>query len=179
MLKKLNAREKRTVLFCAVGSALVLGYVATEPLLSNWKAMRGRLAVLRTQARQMALDPRGAEAIELDRLIQAVPVIAMPEGKEARGPVFQEEFTRQLRQAGLNSRRLQLSEATGSGARAGGYRVLRLESQGRGNYDQLLRLFSSLPTNPMYAGVQRLRLQADAQNRQQMDWELTVFTYDR
>lgn len=177
MLEKMNPREKKTVLLCAAGTGLILGYfLAFEPLLNNWKETRQRLAVLRSQARQIAMDPRDKETIELERLIRTIPVVEMP-GQD--GQAFQEEFTQQLRRAGLNPRRLQLSTATGSAARAGGYKVFRLESQGRGNYDQLLRLFSSLPSNPRYGGVQRLRLQADAQNRQQMDWELTVFTYAR
>ena len=68
---------------------------------------------------------------------------------------------------------------TGSKGLAGGYRILRLESQGQGTYDQVLRLLSILPSNPMYAGTMRLRLTPNNMDRNQMVWELTVFTYAR
>jgi hypothetical protein len=180
MFKTLNPREKKTVLLCAAGAGLIVGwFLGIEPLLKNWKATRARLTVLHRQVAQMRMDPSDPKTIELEQLVRSMPVIEMPGRAEERGPAFQEEFTRQLRQVGLDSKRLQLSAVTGSKGLAGGYRILRLESQGQGTYDQVLRLLSILPSNPMYAGTMRLRLTPNNMDRNQMVWELTVFTYAR
>ena len=177
-MKKISEREKRTLLICVAGAALILGYFGVlEPVIRSWKAAKTRLVLLRAEARQLVPDPQDKEYIETEQLIRAIPIMQMPEPEKVQGPLFQEAFTKQLREAGLNSKKLQLTAATGNQSRVGSWRMLRLESQGKGQYDQVLRLLSSLPSNPMYVGIQRLRLQVNQQNRQQMDWELTVFTY--
>lgn len=177
MLEKLNPREKRTVLLCAAGAGLIFGwFLGVEPLLNNWRTTRARLAVLRRQVAPLTTASRGRETIELEELVRSVPVLEMPGRADERGPAFQEEFTRQLRRAGLNSKRLQLSDVVVMKGSAGGLRVRRLESEGQGTYEQILKLLSSLPSNPMYAGTSRLRLTPDAKDRNQIHWELTVFT---
>ena len=180
MAVQLNKREKKTVLLCAVAAGLMLGYfLVFEPLEANWKQTRVQLASLRQQVKRLAMDPRATQTIEVQRLIERLPVLAMPQPVEKQRPAFQEAFTRQLSQAGLKPKRLKSSQASRAGALVGGFKVLMLESEGRGKYDQILKLLADLPNNPYYGGVQRLRLQADDKKRDEMNWELKVFTCGR
>ena len=178
MLEKLNPREKRTVIICVAACGLMLLYfLVVEPVASNWKKVRSRLTVARQKASMLSMDPKNPETQRQKRLLEIVPVLEMPKASEQQGPLFQETFTEQLKKAGLNSRRLQLVLGRASKTDAAGYVVQNVQSQGSGSYEQILKLIADLPQNSYYAGIQKLSMKADPKNRQNLDWEITVFTY--
>lgn len=178
MLKKLNPRERRTVLTCLVISVVLLLYfLILEPVVRDWRKVRLQLASARQKAAMLKLDPRDPQTQQQKRLLEMVPVLEMPKPAEVQGPLLQETFTEQLKKAGLNSKRVQLVRGRGLRTDASGYEVLQVQSQGTGRYDQMLRLLADLPQNGVCAGVQKLMLRADPQNRQNLDWEITVFTF--
>ena len=178
MLEKLNPREKRTLVISLAACVLMLLYfLVIEPVSNDWGKVRTQLEAARQKAALLKMDPRDPETQRQKRLLEIVPILEMPLSADKQGPLLQETFTEQLKKAGLNSKRLQLVRGRALRSDTSGYVVLNVQSQGSGNYEQVLRLLAELPQNAYYAGVHKLALKADQKDRRKLDWEITVFGY--
>lgn len=179
MARKLEPREKRTLVICGAGALLLMIYfLLLEPILGDWKQVRSQLKTAHQQLDKLQPDEKSPTAARQRTLIEMVPAMEMPGPAELQGPLFQESLTEQIQRAGLKSKRMQLAEAKGAVSRfSSGYRVLSVQSQGQGRYEQIIELLASLPKNPRYVGIQKLVIQVDPQKREQIEWDLAVFTY--
>jgi hypothetical protein len=80
-----------------------------------------------------------------------------------------------LQKAGIQAKTLQLRDNRGK--RQDGFALLTVDVGGRCRYESMLRLLGDLKRNPYYVGVEKCILRVDAKNRNEMTFQLAVFTY--
>jgi type II secretory pathway component PulM len=178
MLEKLNPREKRVLVICLTAcGAMLLYFLGIEPLSRDWADVHRRLTEAREKVSLLKLDPKSAQTQRQKKLLEIVPVLEMPRPSDQQGPLFQEAFTNQLKKVGLMSKRMQLTRGRALRLDTAAPVVLNVASQGSGTYEQILNLLADLPHNPYCGGVQKLSIKPDAKERQNLDWEITVFSY--
>lgn len=175
-MKPLTQRDKRTLKLTAMAGVLIVVYfLALEPMLASWQQMRSQRDQLQRQLDRLTGIQSGIGAIRFKELTDRVPVYEMPSAAAEQGLLFRDELTRQLQRAGLQARTLQLRDNRGK--RENGFAVLTVDCQGRCEYEQMLRLLADLKRNPYYVGVEKLSLRVDTRNRNEMTFQLAVFTY--
>jgi hypothetical protein len=175
-MKPLTQRDKRTLKLMAAAAALILGYfLVLEPALASYRSLRDDRDRLVKQLSRLTRIESGIGAVYFKELSDRVPVFEMPEDAARQGLLFRDELTRQLQKAGIQARALQLRENRGK--REDGYAILTVDCQGRCSYEQMLRLLADLKRNPYYVGVEKFSLRVDTRNRNEMAFQLAVFTY--
>ena len=157
-------------------AALIFGYfLVLEPTLASCRSLRSERDRLQKQLNRLTGIQSGLGAVRFKELNDRVPVFEMPADAAGQGLLFRDELTRQLQQAGIQARTLQLRDNRGK--RDDGYAVLTVDCQGRCSYEQMLRLLADLKRNPYYVGVEKFSLRVDTRNRNEMAFQLAVFTY--
>lgn len=175
-MKALTQRDKRALKLMAVGAALIVGYfLAFEPALESYRSLRDERNRLQKQLDRLTGIQNGVGAVQFKALSERVPVLEMPTDAARQGVLFRDELTRQLQKAGIQARTLQLRDNRGK--RKDGYAVLTVDGQGRCSYESMLRLLGDLKRNPYYVGIEKCTLRVDAKNRNEMTFQLAVFTY--
>lgn len=107
-------------------------------------------------------------------LMTIIPVFEMPVEKERQKFLFQDSLNEQLKKANINSQPWQ--EIGGKLTLSTGHEVLRLKTSGKCNITQLFDLLANLKENPYLLGVDELTINRNAQNQQQVDFDITVST---
>lgn len=175
-MKPLTQRDKRTLKLTAAAAVLIFGYfLALEPTLASYHRMRSQRDQLQRQLDRLTGIQSGIGAIRFSELNERVPVFEMPVAAAEQGLLFRDELTQQLQRAGMQARTLQLRDNRGK--REDGFAVLTVDCQGRCEYAQMLRLLDDLKRNPYYVGVEKFSLRVDTRNRNEMTFQLAVFTY--
>lgn len=175
-MKPLTQRDKRTLKITGAAAVLIVGYfLALEPMATSYRSLRDQRDRLQRQLDRLTGIQSGIGAIRFKELTDRVPVFEMPVAPAEQGLLFRDELTRQLQRAGIQARTLQLRDNRGK--REDGFAVLTVDCQGRCEYEQMLRLLSDLKRNPYYVGVEKITLRVDTRNRNEMTYQLAVFTY--
>ncbi len=175
-MKPLTQRDKRTLKLTAVAAVLIVGYfLAAEPALTSYRALRSERDQLSKQLDRLTGVQSGIGAIRFREIMERVPVFEMPADAAEQGVLFRDELTRQLQRTGIQARTVQLRDNRGK--RQDGYAFLTVDCQGRCNYEQMLRLLGELKRNPYYVGIEKFALRVDTRNRNEMTFQLAVFTY--
>lgn len=175
-MKPLTQRDKRTLKLTAAAAVLIVGYfLVFEPLMASYQQKRIQRDQLQRQLNRLTSIQGGIGAVRFKELTDRVPVFEMPVAAAEQGLLFRDELTRQLQQAGIQARTLQLRDNRGK--REDGFAVLTVDCQGRCEYQQMLRLLSELKRNPYFVGVEKFSLRVDTRNRNEMTFQLAVFTY--
>ena len=176
MMKPLTQRDKRTLKLTVAAAVLIVGYfMAAEPALTSYTTLRSERDQLQRQLTRLTGVQGGIGAIRFKEIMDRVPVFEMPEAAAEQGVLFRDELTRQLQRAGIQARTLQLRDNRGK--RQDGYAFLTVDCQGRCSYEQMLRLLGDLKQNPYYVGIEKFSLRVDTRNRNEMTFQLAVFTY--
>lgn len=174
MAVKLTDKDKRTLLFGAVCSVLILAMVYAPRLIGHWRAMRSEIHAMERTLQQI----QNPENPKQQFLNTQVPVYAMPTTADAQAFLFRDKLTEQIKKAGLKEVPLQTEFS--SKRQAGGYQPLYVSYAGKCSFDKLLKLLVDLKTNPYYVGIEALKIEADpkqpAQGRKEMTAELTLTT---
>lgn len=175
-MKPLTERDKRTLKLSAAAAVLIVGYfLFAEPAWHSYRSLRSEHDAMRKQLERLTAVQSGIGAIRFRELMSRVPVFEMPAAAGEQGVLFRDELTRQLQQTGIQARTVQLRDNRGK--RQDGYAVLTVDCQGRCTYEQMLRLLGNLKRNPYYVGIEKFSLRVDTRNRNEMTFQLAVFTY--
>ena len=127
MARKLNERERRTLLIglVAVVAALVFTYGVKG--LDAWRKSRTSSAAARQKLSEVETDKA-----KLAALIAQVPVFETPQPEEKQASLFREKLHAQLKKSGINTEPLTLlasnKRLTIGGA---GYRALKIKCKGK------------------------------------------------
>jgi len=173
-MKAFNERDIRAIKFGVAGLVLIGLYFLVGPWVSSWKVLRADVKLARETLQQVAVDGEGNLPAEQLRLMSAVPKIEMPADEKTQGTKFRDTFTQQLQKAGIRARSLQDLPAKKIGV---GYRTLRLQARGRCELPQMLNLLGSLNENPYFVGVEELDMKPGTQNRNELEFTITVSTF--
>ncbi len=175
-MKPLTQRDKRALKLMAIGVILIVGYFKIfEPAMESYRSLRSQRDQLQKQLSRLTRIQNDIGAAQFKELSGRVPTLEMPKDTAQQGVLFRDELTRQLQKAGIQARTLQLRENRGK--RQDGFAVLTVDVQGRCGYEAMLRLLEDLKRNPYYVGIEKCVLRADAKNRNEMTFQLAVFTF--
>jgi Tfp pilus assembly protein PilO len=175
-MKQLTQRDKRAIVLMAVSAVLIFGYfMVFEPALVRYRSLRDERNRLQKQLDRLTKIKSGIGAAQFKELADRVPVFEMPADAAQQGVLFRDELTRQLEKAGIQARTLQMRDNRGK--RQDGFSVLTVDCQGRCSYEQMLQVLADLKRNPYYVGVEKFSLRVDTRNRNEMTFQLAVFTY--
>jgi hypothetical protein len=172
MLERLSDRDKRAMkigLICAAG---VAAFVFGTKWVGHWRQARRSLAEINAK-----LEIIGVDKTRQTALASIVPVFEMPQKEETQKFLFRNKLNEQLKQAGINSKPLQVLPA--GKPRQDGYRMLRLKCSAKCKFGQVLDFLARLNENPYLVGVEEMRLRCDAKNREDVELDLTVSTFIR
>jgi hypothetical protein len=175
-MKPLTQRDKRALKLMAIGGLLIIGYFKIfEPVMESYRSLRCQREQLQKQLGRLTRIQNGTGEAQYKELFARVPALEMPKESAPQGVLFRDELTQQLQKAGIQARTLQLRESRAK--RQDGFEVLTVDVQGRCGYEPMLRLLEDLKHNPYYVGVEKCVLRVDAKNRNEMTFQLAVFTY--
>ncbi len=170
MLERLNKRDKRALKIGTICAVVVAAFWFGAKWLDHWKQARQSLAAINTR-----IDALGVDKTAQGAITTIVPVFEMPQKEETQKFLFRSKLNEQLKQAGINSKPLQVLPA--GKVRPDGYRVLRLKSNAKCKFGQVLDLLAKLNENPYLVGVEEIRVRCDAKNREDVEFDLTVSTF--
>jgi hypothetical protein len=170
MLEKLSQKDIRTLKIGAVGVAAILVFVLILEGFEYWDHARKSFQTLDGQ-----LDDIDVDKATQSRLISVVPVFEMPVEKETQKVRLRDKLIEQFRNSRINSQ--PWLEVAGKTSPLPEYGLLCLKSSGKCGLSQIFDLLARLKQNPYIVGIEELRLKCDAQNPQQIDFDLTVSTF--
>lgn len=175
-MKPLTQRDKRAIVLMTVGTVLICGYfLVFEPAMTSYRSLRSERDRLQKQLNRLTGIQSGIGAVRFKELTDRVPVFEMPADTAQQGVLFRDELTQQLQKAGIQARTLQMRDNRGK--RQDGFAVLTVDCQGRCGYEQMLNVLGDLKRNPYYVGIEKFSLRVDSRNRNEMTFQLAVFTY--
>lgn len=171
MFKRLSQRDRRALKLAIAAVVLIpLFFLYALPWFEDWRQVRERLSAQRQKLKKITtLD---------SRLISQVPKLSVPREEKMQGTLFRDEFSQQLKQAGIRAKSVQLVSSRKE-RRVSGYKCLQLQCSGQCQFGQLVDLLAALNANPYFVGVESVTLKCDPKDRNKMDVTLTVSTYAR
>lgn len=175
-LDKLNPRERKIAIFCAVtGGLMVVYFLIAEPILLKAGQVRSRLHQQRQNLSMLLAEEGSVEAMKLKSLTAAVPVLEMPVEPDKQVQLLRDQLTKQIQQAGIQVKNFQFQTGSATGPNASS--VIMLQCRGRCQFPAMVKLLEELKKNPYYVGVEELTLRVDERNRQELDFTFTVSTF--
>ena len=177
-MKALTKRDKRALKLMVIGTLLILGYFwIFEPTLNSYRSLCSRRDQLQKQLHRLTKIQDGVGAVQSKGLFDRVPVLEMPKEAIQQGVLFRDELTTQLQKAGIKAKTVQLRDNRGQ--RRDGFSILSVDVQGKCDYQSMLKLLGDLKRNPYYVGIEKCVLRVDAKKRDEMTFQLAVFTYGK
>lgn len=169
MFQKLKQRDKRALKLGIFGVLLIpVFFLCIVPWFEDWSRVRKQLTARRRMMKKIT---------DVDsRLFSIVPKFSIPRDEKSQGTLFRDEFSKQLKQAGINAKSLQLVSSAKQ-QRVSGYKCLQLQCRGECRFEQVMDLLAALNGNPYFVAVEAITLKCDAKDRNKMDVTLTVSTY--
>ena len=169
MLNRLSERDKRALKLAIAGVVLIpVFFLYGFPWIEDWRSVSRQLSARREKLKSItAVD---------SRFFSVVPRLEIPRDEKVQGPLFRDEFSRQLKKSGINAKSVQFLSSKRD-SRVSGYKNLLLQCRGRCGFEQVVDLLASLNGNPYFVGVEALTLKCDDKDRKKMEFVLTVSTY--
>lgn len=172
MLEKLNPKDVRALKLGAAGIAAIIVLLFILELNERWTKASASFDAMNTKLSTLAaLDITETKYAALRSI---VPVFKMPVEKEIQKYLFMDSLNEQFKKAGINNQPWE--ELGGKSKMQTGYEVLRLNTSGKCNINQLFDLLTNLKENPYLIGIEELTINCDTKNQQQADFEITVST---
>ncbi len=169
MFKRLSERDRRALKLGIVGVVLVpVFFLCVVPWFEDWRQVRKQLTARREMMKKITTVD--------SRLFSLVPKFSIPRDEKSQGTLFRDEFSRQLKQAGIKAKSVQLVSSRKQ-RQISGYKCLQLQCRGECGFGQVVDLLAALNGNPYFVGVEAISLKCDAKDRNKMDVTLTVSTY--
>ena len=176
MIEKLSEKDKRTLKRgCSAIAIILLTFLVIFPWAEDWRSCRAALAVERAKLESITAGGEKLSAKQ-EGLFSIVPVFEMPKTEKDQEQLFRGKFNEQLKKAGIKIKSLQSIAATKS-RQSGSRKMLKLQCQGKCNFNQAMDLLAALNENPYFVGVENLQLTCDAKNRNEINLLLTVSTF--
>ena len=171
---KITDRDKRTLILAGVtAAAIVLWFVVADGFFADWKQVRQDISVYRGKFESVASSESLSAADK--GLYSIVPVFESPELEQKQGPAYMKRFNEQLKKLGIKAELKYLKSLRSKSA--SGYKTLRLQSQGRCKYSQLIDLLAKLYGNPYFVAVEQLTFTPDPKKAGEVEFTLVTSTF--
>lgn len=172
---KITDRDKRALILAAIATvAILLWFGFLGEWFDDWKTVRADLGVKREKFDSVAASPNLTAADK--GLFSIVPVFEMPQPEQKQASVYMKKVNEQLKKVGIKKAELKFLKTIGSKS-ALGYKTLRLQSQGKCTYTQVIDLLAKLYENPYFVAVEQLAITADPKKAGQVEFTLVTSTF--
>jgi hypothetical protein len=169
MLKRLSQRDKHALKLGIAGAVLIpVFFLYAVPWFEDWRYVKGQLSTRRQKLKNITV-------VDSD-LFSQVPKLSIPREEKVQVTLFRDEFSRQLKQAGIKAKSVQFVSSRKE-QQISGYKCLQLQCRAECGFDQVVDLLAALNGNSYFVGVEALTMKCDAKDRNKMDIALTVSTY--
>lgn len=168
--EKMSPRDKRALKLGVIGIVLIAGFLLVTSVSERWSTAKDVLSAAKEDSK--SIDMKSAKQRGLRSI---VPVFEMPKKEREQKFLFQDKFTEQIKKAGLKSQPLLVSRPVK--AEHPGYQKLNFQYSGKCNFDQILKLLTSMNENPYLAAIEEFEMKCDSKNRKEMELTLVVSTY--
>jgi len=178
MARKLNQREKRTLLFGAIVAVAIPVFAYGMKCCDHWRGIRVSLAKSEQRLNDIVVDESKQAG-----LLSIVPILEPPEAEETQKFLFRDKLHEQLKKAGIKNEPLSFLPARRTTKVPAGVpnKVLRIKCKGKCKFTQLLDFLAVLQENPYLLSVEELSIECDTkkppEQRQDIEIELTVSTF--
>ena len=170
MLEKLSEKDVKTLKMGGIGVVAILIITVGLSGLEYWTKARESYKALNQQLKDLDTDKRKQSG-----LLSIVPVLEMPVDKETQKVLLREEMVQQFDDARITGQ--PWLEVSGKTSPLPQYKLLGLKSSGSCRLSQMFTLLANLKENPYLVAIEELRIKCDAQNPQQIDFDITVSTF--
>jgi hypothetical protein len=171
---KITDRDKRALVLAGFAAvAIVLWFGVLDSWFADWKMIRTELKAKQARFDSVAASPNLSPADK--GLFSIVPVFEMPAAEQQQGPAYMKKINEQLKKLEIKAE-LKFLKTIGSKS-ASGFKTLRLQSQGKCKYTQVMDLLVKLYENPYFVAVERLTITADPKKAGQVDFTLVTSTF--
>jgi hypothetical protein len=110
-------------------------------------------------------------------LMAIVPTFKMPAEEEEQQFLFRDEFSNQLKKAGIKNDPLKI--LSNKRSPLSGYKSLHLVCTAKCRFSQVLDLLAKLNENPYLVGIEEFRLKIDPKKRSEVQLNMTVSTFTK
>jgi type II secretory pathway component PulM len=169
MFNRLSQRDRRALKLGIAGVVLIpVFFLYVVPWFEDWQRVREQLSARRQKLKNITTVD--------SRLFSQLPKLSIPREEKVQVTLFRDEFSRQLKQAGIKAKSVQFVSSRKQ-RQISGYKCLQLQCRAECGFGQVVDLLAALNTNPYFVGVEAITLKCDAKDRNKMDVVLTVLTY--
>ena len=169
---KLSEKDIRALKLGAVSAAAVVLFLLGMKWYDHWHLARIDGQTLRAKLSDIDMNEtkrRGLMAI--------VPTFKMPAEEEEQQFLFREEFSNQLKKAGIKNDPLKI--LSNKRSPLSGYKSLHLVCTAKCRFSQVLDLLAKLNENPYLVGIEEFRLKIDPKKRSEVQLNMTVSTFTK
>jgi len=161
-------------MFTAIAAvAILFWFVVVDGFLSDWKEVRSDLSIRRSKFESVASSENLSTADK--GIFSIVPVFQSPGSEQTQGPAYMKKFNEQLKKLGIKAELKYLKSLRSKSA--SGYKTLRLQSQGRCKYTQVIDLLGKLYENPFFVSVEQLTITPDPKKKGEVEFTLVTSTF--
>jgi hypothetical protein len=107
--------------------------------------------------------------------LSIVPVFEIPKDEEKQKFLFRDKLDEQIKMARIKSKPLQILPAGKPVYKE--YKMLRVKSDAKCRFTQMLDLLANLKENPYLVGIEEIKIKRDAKNKQEVEMDLAVSTF--
>jgi len=171
---KITQRDKRTLTLAAIAAvAIVFWFLVADGFFADWKNIRNDISVYRGKFDQIASSENLSSADK--GVFSIVPVFESPGLEQMQGPAYMKKFNEQSKKLGIKADLKYLKSLKSKSA--SGYKTLRLQSQGRCKYTQVIDLLGKLYENPFFVSVEQLTITPNLKKPGEVEFTLVTSTF--
>jgi hypothetical protein len=169
---KLSEKDIRALKLGAVSAAAVVLFLLGAKWYDHWHLARIDGQTLRTKLNDIDMNETKRKG-----LMAIVPTFKMPAEEEEQQFLFRDEFSNQLKKAGIRNDPLKILPDKKSPL--SGYKSLHLVCTAKCRFSQVLDLLAKLNENPYLVGIEEFRLKIDPKKRSEVQLNMTVSTFTK
>ena len=169
---KLSEKDIRALKLGAVSAAAVVLFLLGAKWYDHWHLARIDGQTLRTKLNDIDMNETKRKG-----LMAIVPTFKMPVEQEEQQFLFRDEFSNQLKKAGIKNDPLKILPNKRSPL--SGYKSLHLVCTAKCRFSLVLDLLAKLNENPYLVGIEEFRLKIDPKKRSEVQLNMTVSTFTK
>ena len=179
VLQRMSSRDKRALLMGGSCALLVLLYAYVwKPWQADQAALRARVERQEQLLERIGMSPTPKAKMNQMILSKKVPTYTMPQEEDMQRLIFEREFGKQLKKAGVKPKSMPRFISQGKKIPPLGVKMLKIQGEGKCKFEQALDLLAGMYENPHLASVEEFKLTCDEKKRKErlVDVSLTVTT---
>jgi len=176
---QMSKRDKRALLVGGLGGLLMLLYACVvKPWQEDQAELRNSVEKQEQLLERIGMSPSPKARMAQMILAKKVPTYTMPEEEDMQRLIFEREFDKQLKKAGVKKKGMPQFISQGKKIPQFGVKMLKIQGEGKCKFEQALDLLAGMYENPHLVSVEEFKLTCDEKKRKErlVSVSLTVTT---